>query len=158
MIGNKVDLDRQVDTKKTTEFAHRNRFDYLMEASASTGKHVENLFQDIAERLVEKDKQGRIFVFNPRDIIRPAKGDGKVKNYLHTVWHVKRPQEKLQETQVEQKSWPQVPSFIFTLASKVAHCLGKPPFKEYKVTFVGDSGVGKTCLIKKFVEVRVVKQ
>ena len=159
LIGNEIQLDRQVDNREAAEFSHKNHFDYFLETSALTGKHIDNLFQDIAERLVDKDKQGRIFVLNPPDIIRPAKGDGRVRNRLHVVWNVHRPPKKSEEmhrTGQFKSLVSKIPS-----ASQIYYYLKltetKPP-KQYKVTFVGDCCVGKTFLIKQFLQVRVVEQ
>ena len=60
LIGNKIDLGKQIDSKKASEFAEKNCFSYFMETSAESGKHIDNLFLDIAERLVEKTIKGLI--------------------------------------------------------------------------------------------------
>ena len=162
MIGNEIQLNRQVDNREAAEFSQKNHFDYFLETSALTGKYIDNLFQDIAERLVDKDKQGRIFVLNPPDIIRPANGDARVKNRLHLVWDVRRPQKKFEKTQVY-STIGQLKSLVYRIprASEICYYLKltetRPP-KQYKVTFVGDCCVGKTYLIKQFLQVRVFTQ
>ena len=60
LIGNKIDLVKQVNSTEAAEFAENNSFSYFMETSAVTGKHIDDVFLDIAERLVEKMRQGLI--------------------------------------------------------------------------------------------------
>ena len=60
LIGNKIDLVKRVNSTEASEFAEKNSFSYFMETSAVTGKHIDDVFLDIAERLVQKMREGLI--------------------------------------------------------------------------------------------------
>lgn len=61
LIGNKLDLSdqRKVSFEEASKFAEENNIIYI-EASAKTGKNVEDSFLSTATKIVEKIKNGEI--------------------------------------------------------------------------------------------------
>lgn len=57
MVGNKCDKERDVPLHITERFAANNKFDIFLETSALHQDNVQNLFHEIAERLVERKLQ-----------------------------------------------------------------------------------------------------
>ncbi|KAH7644520.1 ras-related protein Rab-30 [Dermatophagoides farinae] len=54
LVGNKCDKESEVPTKVGEQFANNHNFDMFMETSALQLDNVNQLFQDIAQRLVER--------------------------------------------------------------------------------------------------------
>eukprot|EP01099_Mayorella_cantabrigiensis_P007358 TRINITY_DN6520_c0_g1_i1.p1 TRINITY_DN6520_c0_g1~~TRINITY_DN6520_c0_g1_i1.p1 ORF type:complete len:118 (-),score=31.62 TRINITY_DN6520_c0_g1_i1:142-495(-) len=53
LVGNKSDLEKHVATSEIEEFVQFQKVDYI-ETSAKTGKNVNELFQLVAKRLVDR--------------------------------------------------------------------------------------------------------
>ncbi|XP_027195132.1 ras-related protein Rab-30-like [Dermatophagoides pteronyssinus] len=54
LVGNKCDKESEIPTKVGEQFAQNHNFDMFMETSALQLNNVNQLFQDIAQRLVER--------------------------------------------------------------------------------------------------------
>jgi small GTP-binding protein len=59
LVGNKLDLDRQISEDQARDFAGRHAIDYL-ETSALDGTGIEDAFVRLAMRITEKVKRGEI--------------------------------------------------------------------------------------------------
>lgn len=57
LVGNKCDKERDIPLHIAESFAANNKFDIFIETSALHEDNVRNLFNEIAERLVERKLQ-----------------------------------------------------------------------------------------------------
>ena len=79
LVGNKLDMEseRKVERNVGEKFASENQVDYFLETSAHSGKFVENLFYDIAEKLMEKVESGELTCEKTPDVIQPGMNFGE---------------------------------------------------------------------------------